>query len=371
MTTPGVLEFPCIEVTQPIGTFYIGSLDNKIIQKIAWADVRRIEGERREVEIISGLQRQINQARVNKISAYVRTLDATFPTSIILAVKEEDATFNAERNVMSVRDGTDVAKIIDGQHRIRGLQGFLDGTFQLNVAIFVDMDSQDQAIVFSTINLTQTKVSKSLVYDLFELVEARSPQKTCHNIARVAHYSKESPFAGRIKILGRARDKENELLTQAGFVDPLLAFISSNPLQDSDDLKRGRMLKKITTDEAKARRLVFRNLFIMKEDDVIALNILNYFNAVRQRWPDECNNVRPGHILNRTTGYRGFMSVLPFVCIEMGLDREIKRSEFEVALARTTLRNDEFTTEQFPPGTAGERALANRLMNNLGYGTGS
>jgi len=370
MTTPGLLEFPCIEVTQPIGTFYIGSLDNNIIQKIAWADVRRIEGDRREVEIISGLQREINKTRVNKIAAYVKTIDATFPTSIILAIKEEDATFDVERNVMSVRDGVDVAKIIDGQHRIRGLQNFLEGKFQLNVAIFVEMEPQDQAIVFSTINLTQTKVSKSLVYDLFELVEARSPQKSCHNIARVAHYSKESPFEGRIKILGRARDKENELLTQAGFVEPLLALISTNPLQDSDDLKRGRMLKKTTTDETKARRLVFRNLFIMKEDDVIALNVLNYFNVVRQKWPDEWNMVRPGYILNRTTGYRGFMSVLPLICIELGLDREIKKSEFEAALARTTLRKEDFTTEQFPPGTAGERALANRLMNNLGYGTG-
>ena len=279
------LEFPCIEVNQPIGTFYIGSLDNRILQRICWADVRRIEGEHREVEIISGLQRKISDSRVKKIQAYVETKDATFPTSIILAIKEADVDFNREKNVMRVRDSGEVAKIIDGQHRIKGLHNF-QGVFQLNVAIFVQMEPQDQAIVFSTINLTQTKVSKSLVYDLFELVEVRSPQKTCHNIARIAHYSKESPFEGRIKILGTARNKETELLTQAGFVEPLLKLISDNPLKDGDLLKRNSTPKKISDQEASTRGLVFKNLFIDKKDEAIGIVMFNFFRAIAARWPN-------------------------------------------------------------------------------------
>ena len=108
-----MLSFRCIEVVQPIGTFYIGALDNSTLQKISWADVRRIEGESREIETISRLQRKLSNRRVEEIAKYVTMKDATFPTSIILAVEEEDVEFDEDKSVMHVRNDVDVAKVID------------------------------------------------------------------------------------------------------------------------------------------------------------------------------------------------------------------------------------------------------------------
>lgn len=42
---------------------------------------------------------------------------------------------------------------------------------------------KSHAYIFSMVNLAQTKVSKSLVYDLFEFSKSRSPRKRAHTIA--------------------------------------------------------------------------------------------------------------------------------------------------------------------------------------------
>ena len=100
--------------------------------------------------------------------------------------------------------GSTVAKIIDGYHRIAGLEKqegkWEYGQFELNVTIFIDMDPEDEAIVFSTINKQQTKPSNSLAYDLFELAKTRSPQKTSHNIARLFNKEQGNPFYKKIKL---------------------------------------------------------------------------------------------------------------------------------------------------------------------------
>jgi DGQHR domain-containing protein len=176
------ISFKCITVQQPIGTFYVGSVSSSDVLEIAYADIRRIE--QRDIEKIVGIQRELSPQRVKELQKYVRTIDAAFPTNIILAVDDRDAEFDSKSNTMRVKKQGDVAKIIDGQHRLAGLEKF-DGTFDLCVTMFVDMDLQDQAMTFATINLSQTKVGKSLVYDLYEFQRTRSPQKTCHNIARL------------------------------------------------------------------------------------------------------------------------------------------------------------------------------------------
>lgn len=72
--------------------------------------------------------------------------------------------------MLRIKKDANVAKIIDGQHRIAGLEDYAGPPFQVNATIFIDMDIEDQAMVFATINLKQTKVSKSLAYDCCEQI---------------------------------------------------------------------------------------------------------------------------------------------------------------------------------------------------------
>lgn len=353
------IEFECLEVTQPIGTFYIGSIDAKDLIDISYADVRRIK--ERDVEKYLGIQRPLSESRVSELKQYVNVVDATFPTSVILAVKSEDIIeYSKETSTIKIKNEGKVAQIIDGQHRIAGLEAFNGNKFQINVTLFVDMDMEDQAMVFATINLTQTKVNKSLAYDLFEFSKSRSPQKTCHNIAKLLNSEEGSPFKNKIKILGLATGKAEETLTQATFVESLLQHISINPILDRDTLKRGKNLKKANDNELK--KLLFRNMFIENRDAQIAKIIWNYFEAVMGKWEEAWITTARGNILNRNTGFRALMRYLRPVYLSYNkIGEVIDKNEFNKIFLKISLKGSDFTSERFKPGSSGEHDLYEEL----------
>lgn len=357
------IEINCIEVTQPIGAFYIGAINSSDLVFISYSDVRRIESESKDLERYLGIQRPLSSKRVKELESYVNTIDATFPTSIILAISSEDVNFDKEKNIMKINYREDTAKIIDGQHRIAGLGAYIgDGdNFQINVTIFIDMDIEDQAMVFSTINLKQEKVSKSLGYDLFEFAQSRSPQKTCHNIAKLLNNIDGSPFKGKIKILGNAIDKNLQTITQATFVENLIKYISKEPMVDRDILKRG---KKISYAKGKETQdLFFRNMFIDGKDAEIAKVIFNYFNAVQSKWPSAWNENIPGNILNKTTGFTAFMRFLKDIYNSHDRNQEIISTEdFLFILQEIDLKDNEFNSSIYIPGSSGQTALYKDLL---------
>lgn len=360
--------FRCIEVSQPIGTFYVGAMDSTDLALISYADMRRIREGPRDVEEFSGIQRPLDPKRVRELQEYVETVDAAFPTSIILQIDSADVEYDPAKSAMQIRREERIAKIIDGQHRIAGLRDYRPGpTFELNVTIFVDMDMEDQALLFATINLKQTRVGKSLAYDLYEFARARSPQKTCHNIAKLLNVRDDSPLHHRIKILGTATKGRQETLTQAAFVDNLIPLISDNPMRDRDALKRGNKLP-----EPAARykqRLVFRTLFEANRDAKIAKNLWNFFVAVKNRWPVAWVQVEPGLILNRTTGLVALMRFLGEVFHHLCPDRDsvLEESAYEDVLGRVALEDTDFTREQYLPGTTGQTQLFRDLMSGAGF----
>ena len=94
-------------------------------------------------------------------------------------------------------------------------------------------------MLFSIVNLAQTKVNRSLVYDLFSLARSRSPEKTCHEVVVALDKMDESPFHHRIKRLGVATEgRFGETLSQATVVKGILPYITNDPLADRDIGKR-------------------------------------------------------------------------------------------------------------------------------------
>jgi DGQHR domain-containing protein len=371
MAAPKSISFPALKVRQPIGEFFIGVIDSEDLVNIAYADIRRIERER-DVEKYLGIQRPLSPTRVKEIQSYVHTADATFPTAVILAVDERCAEWNERRNELTLTEYTDrdrkrsisfdkIAKILDGQHRLEGLMNYAGEKFELNVTIFIDADIAEQANIFATVNLAQTKVNKSLVYDLFDLAKARSPQKTCHYIAVALDQSEDSPFYHRIKRLGVATEgRFNETLTQATVVESILRYISRDPLDDRDRLFRGKRLEPAQGSDQ--NRFIFRNLFIDERDPEIAKIIWNYFDAVRDRWPRAWNEFSRGNILIKTNGFRAFMRFLRLVYVEFGAGKErLSKLNVRKVLNSVTLKDNEFNVDLFPPGSSGEAALYRRL----------
>ncbi|NER10028.1 DGQHR domain-containing protein [Muriicola jejuensis] len=415
------IQLPFIEINQPIGTFYICSMSWKELLDISFADIRQIEkgSENKEnIDNYLGIQRKISPNRIKEISQYVTNLDATFPTSIILHIRSRSLFYKGEeitnyddefleehaeeieerQNVIietskcitTEKDSLDlkrlkivkdenVAKILDGQHRLEGLRQAIEkegelSQFDLNATIFVDLDLDDQAQIFSVINKAQTKVNKSLVYDLYEYANHPSPQKTAHDIIRVLNRSSKSPFYRKIKILGTASEenKETETIAQATLAELIIDSISKDPMDDRDLLKRKSIFKtgglKKTNDPKVLSRRIFRNLFIDDQTDVIYKIINNYYSAVASRWNHAWYNepTIDRNILSKSTGVIALFRFLRYLYNKMGKrDELVSEKEFKNVFDGILLDDKDFTTDKFKPGSSGQSALFKTLVEKF------
>lgn len=387
------LQLPVLRVRQQIGDFYIASINADDLVRISYSDVRRLVKDQRDLEKYLGIQRPVSKKRIGEIKKYLQGRDATFPTSVILAIdekcaeyKEIDGNFglltlrpyDAEFTDESSIPFSKIAKVIDGQHRIAAFMDengnlslpFEGETFQINLSIFIGADVSEQANIFATVNLAQTKVSRSLVYDLTELAHTASPYKTCHNVAVVLDKEETSPLHHRIKRLGTATPgRVHEPLTQQSFVEALVKFLSNDPVQDRNDLLDGRKLKKVGQREL--IKTPFRNLFIDGKELDIAEILFNYFSAIREKWPHswEAKN-QVGNLLPRSNAFKAFMKYLKedvYVDLvgEANVGRIPSSAEFLAYFDHVELKDEDFTSRNFAPGSGGQSTFLKMLRGQV------
>lgn len=369
------IELPCLEATQPIGNMYVAVIDSDLLEFISLVDFRRLKDER-EVEEYTGIQRKLSTKREKEIGKYVNLIDATFPNSIILAISSENVSFNSTNKTLTITYKDDVAKVLDGQHRIAGLSHYkkAGNTFQCIVTIYIDMELEDQAIVFATINTEQKPVSKSLAADLYEFAKSRSPQKTCHTIARVLDQQKGSPFYQKIKILGTANDSEKETITQDTFVKSVMQYISKDPQADRQIYKENRLLfsknKPAYADPKDSDKLFLRKLFIDDETDTqITQIIVNYFQAVQSKWPNSWNTVVNNNILNKSTGFIALMRFFKDVILQLRKSEidVISKDAFIKIFNSIDIEDNSFTNQTYLPGTKGQTILYKELIEKVKF----
>lgn len=369
---------PVIEVKQPIGTFYLGVMTARELFAVAYADIRIIESDK---DRYVGIQRKLNQDRVKDIALFTKSIDATFPTSIVLSIDGSCAELD-DSGKLRIYEGINpdtgdkiplnaTASILDGQHRVEGLRhaGSSLEDFQVPVSIFVNADKADQAYIFSTVNLAQTKVNKSLVYDLLDFSKARSPQKTAHDIAVAFDRYEQSPFFEGIKRLGSATlGRTGETLAQATVVNGIIPLISNRPDDDRFAMAKGDGVK---VEDSSYQDTPLRSLWVHNKDGNIAKILLEYFKAVKERWPDAWSSREGGQMLPRTNGFRAFIRLFKNIYLKEKplLDDEnpiVASSVYKSYLDRSALKDSDFNTVNFAPGSSGETKLFKGLLKELG-----
>jgi DGQHR domain-containing protein len=368
-------------IRQPIGIFHIGVIRADELLRICKFDYRRMHYTGGYIDFL-GIQRKLDQKRIENIAKYVGTVDACFPTSIVISIDEKcaqiDETERQDFNILNVFAYEDsespelsipldhVATIIDGQHRLKGLEeaGQLD--FELSVSIFIGTDDATEASLFSTVNLAQTKVNRSLVYDLFAVAKTRSPEKTCHEIVVNLDRLDDSPFRGKIKRLGSATEgRRGETLSQATIVKGLLPYISDDPLLDRDIGKRFGFWEPALAHDLKRR--IFYEFFQKSQDEKILANVMNYFNAIKNRWPTAWGRSGKGNIINRTNGYDGFVRFLrPAYLFWTTEPAVVPEGQFKTLFDRVNLSDDDFNPNMFVPGSSGASKLYRKLVEDTG-----
>jgi DGQHR domain-containing protein len=139
-----MISLPVFEILQPVGPFYVGVIRADSLLNICKFDYRRMQYQSGYVDFL-GIQRELNPKRISEIKRYVRTVDACFPTSIVISIDEKcarlDETNIVGAKILRIFEYVDndqpelsipldqVASIIDGQHRLKGLEEASKGDF--------------------------------------------------------------------------------------------------------------------------------------------------------------------------------------------------------------------------------------------------
>lgn len=310
------------------------------------------------------IQRTVEASRVEKIADFlINDPDAIFPTNIVVCIpqavidnfedKGETIEIAISETVFSEIQNTDGhvhLTIIDGQHRVKGIERAIERlnsdiksisqvlrtsnnpdlvnkldyynkllnrllSIELMVSFFVDPTLEFQAMIFSTINRTQKSVPQSLVYSLFGLTTNDSPQKSSLQIVLSLNGYEKSPFYNRIKLYGGKYAKnQSPPLTQATMVKSIIDKISIN-LRDSE-IDRFRNRKELFKNSSSD--LCFRRYYAKGNDDFISDIMFSYFSAVKNIFKDEAQNsywdfsgsTKPTNILQTTVGYQALLELL-------------------------------------------------------------
>ncbi|GAB6009189.1 DGQHR domain-containing protein [Dysgonomonas reticulitermitis] len=349
------MKIPFIKIEQPIGTFYISAIRADILNNL-------VEVRSRFDDKDKGIQREESQYRINEIADYCSDPDATFPTPIIISVYPNAGLQIVDEGFLIDEIGI-IGEVIDGQHRLKGISksGYAN-RFELPIILMFNLIEEEKAYVFSIINSKQTKVSMSLIYDLFALSRHRSPQKTAHEIARSLNKMEESPFYNRLKMLGKKEDDQAiAVLSQGTFVQYLLRLISKNPDLDSRLIKKNEELK----DD---KSLPLREYFINQQDQYILKILLNLFNALKNTFPSEWENPKD-NILWKTTGFGAIIGAFNEMYKKGDERDDLTESFFSYCFERFKDLLDKkelkLNSEHFPSNAQQQTKLSSLIIESL------
>lgn len=339
-----MIQCPYIKFEQPIGSFYMTKMKPVDIQSISIVEDRATQG---------GPQREESKKRRSEIANYCKDPDATFPTPIILAIESKHLR-NFNESSFDIVVNPKIASIIDGQHRLAGiLSSARIDDFELPVVFVIDVTEEEKAYIFSIINSKQTKVPPSLIYDLFDVSSHRSPQRTCHEIARSLNSDEKSPFYKRLKMLGKGGGNIASI-SQGSFIKSLLKLITSKPEVYAVDLKNNKVLE--------PEKKPFNQYFIDDKDEVIRKILVNLFQSVQEVFNNEWSQPE-NYILSKSIGYGAILKAYPEIH-KLGLEKkslslDFFRSIMERLKERLEQDNLELTSVNF---SSNEQSI-NRLAD--------
>lgn len=383
------MRFPALLVKQPIGEFYICSIPFYILEKVAFPDPLTIQKYGEELTgkfELTGNQREEVRERRRAIGNFISSAEATFPNSIILAanvnadgsIREDDYSWRIEYDescssyqVVIPDINAPLARIIDGQHRVRGFaySEHRPHSFDLPCSIFLDLSMPEQASIFATININQKRVDKSLAYNLFaynlddEPQSAWSPDKLAVFLTRRLGIEKNSPLKGHIKVVARQGRKVYEQddwhVSTSVFVDGISALFSKRPQEDRDRLRRfdkeKRNRKHALLDVIDDSPL--RNYYLDGNDLFIYTTIFNFFDAAYELVLQH-NETRG--FMTKSIGIQALLEFLGAV-VTRALDSKDISKDFFVKYFEH-VKHVDFNNANVPANAQGKSLLRNFLL---------
>lgn len=385
MAKPIYIKLPVIPVVQPLGIFYLCCMSSEKLLELTYPDVLTIEGvDKGKLGIykLSGNQREEVLEKRKQIGRYIDSVEASFPNTIIIGANvdgngypindmdlrwevEEDKATNA--TFLIVPSPKRNARIIDGQHRLRGFDYSITGRrFDLPCAIYLDLPLSIQASIFATININQKKVDRSLAYELFgynlddEPTESWSPEKLAIFVTRKLNVDEESVLKGHIKVVARFSENVIELkdwtVATSVFVDGILSLFSSNPMMDREALNSVKLGERKRGDILKKDRSPLRDFYLENNDVFIYKLVSNFFHAAN----DLLFIKEDKGYITKTVGIQGLFDVLKVICPLAIQEKNISTKFFSSYLEKAS--HIDFEDKFFQASGIGRSRIRNIIL---------
>lgn len=334
--------FNALRVEHPLGEFYLTALPADLLLKVTYSETFGNKG----------VERRIDNRRVDEIRRYFETRDAVLPNTIILSANspkgggfvdiDDENVWMEERQIegnsvqLYVPARPDFAAIVDGQHRLNGfrnISGDLSGTL-LPCAVFLGLTYSQQATIFATINHNQKPVDKSLTYSLFGCcVESENPigwtpEKLAVYTTRCLNDRDDSPFKDHIKVKAldgklvatpaRIEGADSWVVSTATIVEGVLSLITENANADRDRMFSKKIFRASRHDveHYEKKNVPLREFYMSGKSDEVIYNIIrNVFCAVEFLFGGEFK------VFHRTVGVKAvflFLRELLYDAIKAG-----------------------------------------------------
>lgn len=391
---------PALEVTQPLGMYYVAVLPADLLLQVAYSDA--LSASLREDGVgyeLTGTQRLPQPKRLQPIADFINRTDAAFPNSIILAanfrnedglIEDEDADKDSDEDgiqhharwtveqrennglVLKIPTAEKLAAIIDGQHRLFAFANARPERLQMQLicSIFLDLPKPYQAQLFATINSTQKPVDKSLTYELFgynideETEEYWSPDKLSVFLTRKLGTEDSSPLKGRIVIapkkdsaLAQLGEGKNWKVSTAVVVEGIMRLITSNPKKDSAALLNTKRRKRKEIATIRRDRSPLRNCYLNYEDAVIFQMTLNYLKTCEKIFWGSANE---GSFIVKTVGIQALFDILRKVASTSYEARDISVEYFTNILQAAG--DIDFSSERFRNASGSGRTMIRKAI---------
>ena len=190
-----------------------------------------------------GIQRRLQLSRVKKIANFLNSNENSFfPNCVILSVNidesSDDEIFITKEGKSYIHlDDSVTFQIVDGQHRLAGLykaKEDIKKNFEVPIVLFINVTKSFCAKIFVDVNGNQAQVSKSVIYDLCELLpntEEFEEDQYYHSICKSLNEENNSPLFKHIKMLGIG----SGAISQAFIVDALKRCLPKNSYKTDKD----------------------------------------------------------------------------------------------------------------------------------------
>jgi DGQHR domain-containing protein len=243
---------PCLQVKLGQIPAYIFMMRVNDLHYIKYIAVRGRDNEE------GAVQRVLSPIRLKSIEEYVLNGN-TFYTPFFLNWTNQEQGIKVENGIISVPLVPNSAQVIDGQHRLAGLERAMKKDPKVDeqevmVVLSNLLNTKEAASVFLNINTEQKPVPKSLIYDLFGEINDNKelPLVRAKDIALALQTDEKSPYLNSVKMPGSMRG--------VGIIDLSTIVNSIRPLLEDDG--------------------AFKKYRLTNLENQVS-TVLNYFNAIK------------------------------------------------------------------------------------------